>query len=258
MAVRLAAYARSGQGRRVLAVIVAMLAAGPAQAQQPFDPSTGSGPPRAGSKEDPLTLGRDLPPTQEPLPWFVADLHGALAGLPGGDGWVPPVSALTPRPGRGLGVGAAAHVHVLRIGPATIGIGVSALAARKAGAPRRAASTGTPTTPAVSTSMTSVHPQVSLNFGHRYGWSYLSGGVGRTKVASTASAFGALGPASAPVRWNPAINYGGGARWFMKPHLAASFDVRITQLGSRQPTSEYPYFALRTRLVHFLAGVSIQ
>jgi hypothetical protein len=195
---------------------------------------------------------------QDPLPHVVLDLHGALAGLPAADGWVPPVSATTPRPGHGLGVSAGAHVHLLRLRFTTIGIGVSVLAARKAGEPLMSTTTGAATTPAVKTGVTSLHPQISFNFGRRNGWSYVSGGVGRTRITSTSTAFGAVGAASAPTLWNPAVNYGGGARWFMKPHLAASFDVRITQLGSRQPTTAYPYFALRSKLVNFLVGISIQ
>ncbi len=44
----------------------------------------------------------------------------------------------------------------------------------------------------------------------------------------------------------------------MKPHLAGSFDVRFTKLGSREPTAEWPTFALRQQLVSFLVGISIQ
>jgi hypothetical protein len=105
--------------------------------------------------------------------------------------------------------------------------------------------------------MTSLLPQISINFGHRFGWSYLSAGYGPTKVESAASAIGQLPAASAPDQWNPAINFGGGARWFMKRHLGAAFDVRFTKLSSRSATDTSP-FAKRTQIVSVLVGVSLQ
>ncbi len=41
-----------------------------------------------------------------------------------------------------------------------------------------------------------------------------------------------------PESWNSALNFGGGAKWFMKPHLGASFDVRFVKLGSRSATDD--------------------
>ena len=86
----------------------------------------------------------------------------------------------------------------------------------------------------------------------------LSGGYGMTKITSTSTSLDGAEIATAPQGWNPAINFGGGARWFMKPHLAASFDVRFTKLSSRDVTPESPIFSLRTQLVSFLVGISIQ
>ena len=195
--------------------------------------------------------------TKDPLPRFVIDAQGVNGGLPTGDGWVPVVKADTPLPGHGWGISGGAHVHLFKLRLATIGAGASVLTARKAGQPLTTA-VGVPTTPAVTTQVTSLHPQVSLNFGHRLGWSYLSAGYGVTKVVSTATAFGGVLKRSAPEPWNPAINFGGGARWFMKPHVGASFDVRFTKLSSRAATAETPIFALRTQLVSFAVGISIQ
>jgi hypothetical protein len=60
-----------------------------------------------------------------------------------------------------------------------------------------------------------------------------------------------------PETWNQAINFGGGARWFMKPHLGASFDVRFVKLGSRAASGSIPA-AKRTQMITFSVGISIQ
>mgnify|MGYP003477394202 CR=1 FL=1 len=38
--------------------------------------------------------------TSDPLPRVAFDIHGVTVGLPTAEGWVPPVSADTPLPGR--------------------------------------------------------------------------------------------------------------------------------------------------------------
>lgn len=209
--------------------------------------------------------------TQDPLPRFVVDAQGLFGGMPTSEGWVPAVPIDTPIPGHGLGIGGGVHVYVLKLGLATFGIGGSALMVRNAGSPFKTTA-GVATTPAVTTAVTSLNPQISINFGHRLGWSYLSGGYSSAKVKSSSTAFTTTTPATAttpattttipaataPELWNPGFNYGGGARWFMKPHLAASFDVRFVQLSSRAATAQSPVFALRSKMVNFLVGISVQ
>jgi hypothetical protein len=52
------------------------------------------------------------------------------------------------------------------------------------------------------------------------------------------------------------INYGGGARWFIKPHVAFSFDVRFYAIN---PSSSGAFAASpRTTLVVIGAGVSVK
>jgi hypothetical protein len=89
-------------------------------------------------------------------------------------------------------------------------------------------------TPEVTTRVQAFAPQVSLNFGRRLGWSYLSAGYGAVKVESGAAALGTLPAASVNSGWAPAFNFGGGARWFMREHLGAGFDLRWHRLGSRE------------------------
>lgn len=216
--------------------------------------------------------------SSDPLPRFVVDAQGMFGGMPTADGWVPAVPADTPIPGHGLGFGAGVHVYVLKLGIATFGIGGSATIVKKAQDPLKTTA-GVATTPAVTTQVTSLNPQISINFGRRLGWSYLSAGYSSAKVKSSSTAFVPTTPptttpptttpgttpsvttipaATAPETWNPGFNYGGGARWFMKPHLAASFDVRFVQLSSRAATAQNPVFSLRNKMVNFLVGISFQ
>ena len=154
----------------------------------------------------------------------------------------------------------------MRLGILTFGIGASVLVARGKGDPSSivitptgggSAATGEAVLPVVTTTMTSLVPQISMNFGHRFGWSYLSAGYGPTRIDSTAAAIDMLPAMSAPDQWNPALNFGGGARWFMKRHIGASFDLRFTKLSSRAATETSP-FAKRTQILNLLVGISLQ
>jgi hypothetical protein len=63
---------------------------------------------------------------------------------------------------------------------------------------------------------------ISVNFGHRNGWSYVSGGAGAMRIDSF------LG--DAPLAEPPnklTANFGGGMRWFTYTHLAIGFDLRF-------------------------------
>ena len=221
--------------RRVWLVLLVLVAAAPASAQ-----------------------------TVERLPWFAADLQGAWVGLPTAEGWVPTVSATTPLPGRGWGLAGGATVYPLKLGVMTLGLGVS-MHMGKNTSNALTSTTGSgatektvPTTTTVTTQITSLLPQLSINFGNKLGWSYLSAGLGRSKVVSSAEKFGTAPAQSVPEAWNSAINFGGGAKWFMKPHLGAGFDVRFTKLSSRAATAVQPVFGKRTQMVTLSVGISIQ
>jgi hypothetical protein len=196
------------------------------------------------------------------LPWFAVDAHAATVGLPQAEGWVPVVSTDTPLPGRNWGVGAGATVYPFRLGIVTFGVGASMLTARGKGESLTIVTgTGenavTTVTPIVRTGVTHLLPQISINFGRKLGWSYLSAGIGRTKVTSRADAVGTTPEMVVPEAWNQALNFGGGARWFMKPHLGAGFDVRFIKLSSRSQSGDLPS-AKRTQLWNISAGISIQ
>jgi hypothetical protein len=205
-------------------------------------------------------------PADEPLPRLVTDVQGLWGGLPSSQGWIPEVPANTPIPNRGFGIALGAHVYPVRLGILTFGVGATMFVARGKGDPSSvvitptgggSAATGESTLPVVTTTMTSLEPQISINFGRRFGWSYLSAGYGPTRVDSSAAAIGMLPAVSAPDRWNPALNFGGGARWFMKRHIGASFDLRFTKLSSRAAT-DTSQFAKRTQIVNLLVGICLQ
>ena len=200
--------------------------------------------------------------TKEPLPRFAIDLHAGSVGLPTAEGWVPAVSADTEIPGRAWGVSGGATIYPLRLGIFTFGFGATLSTARGKSesltiTTGSGATATTRVTPIVRTGVVHVIPQVSMNFGHKLGWSYLSAGVGRTRVDSSADAAGTTPQSIVPAAWNQALNFGGGARWFMKPRLGAGFDVRFIKLGSRGATAVLPS-ARRTQMITFSAGISIQ
>lgn len=132
----------------------------------------------------------------------------------------------TELPGRGLGADVGLHIYVLKWKAVTFGLGGQLTLARGATAPRPAAA-GSAAVQGLTERFTSVTPQLSFNFGDGDGWSYISGGIGpaqRTLVP--------LGGAVSEIDEERlrTINYGGGARWFIKPHLAFTFDVRFHQI----------------------------
>jgi hypothetical protein len=209
-----------------------------------------------------LTAAPALAQTRERLPWFVVDVHAATVGLPQAEGWVPDVSADADFPGRNWGLSGGATIYPFKAGLFTFGIGASVITGKGRGE-SVALTTGsgataiTRVTPVVHTAITSLVPQLSINFGHKLGWSYVSGGVGRSRITSFSDAVGSVAGIEAPEAWNQALNFGGGARWFMKPHLGASFDVRFVKMGSRSATDTLPA-AKRTQLWNISAGISLQ
>jgi hypothetical protein len=209
-------------------------------------------------------------PPSTPGP-YVIDIRAPMSGLPSTSAFHPALPANTLVPKRGFGLGVGGHVYVASLGIARIGVGVDVLRARGTAftpAPA-AASSATATTTTTSTSaltahdridvvttMTAIAPQVSFNFGTRDGWSYLSGGYGAAQVRTDAS--GTLqGPLTGKVTLTrdegraAAINYGGGARWFIRKHIAVGFDLRfhrIAAIGTRpRATLVVPSFGLSVR-----------
>lgn len=200
---------------------------------------------------------------REPLPRFAFDLHAASVGLPTAEGWIPvPVIGDTPLPGRGFGASGAATVYPFRLGIITFGFGAAIASGKGKGealtiTSGSGASAVTVVTPVFRTQAVHVIPQVSINFGHKLGWSYLSAGLGTSRIAASADASPTTSQVILPARWNQALNFGGGARWFMKRRVGAGFDVRFVKLGSRAASGDIPA-ARRTQMITLSAGITLQ
>lgn len=177
---------------------------------------------------------------REPIGRFVLDLRAASAGLPAIEGWTPTVPENTQVPARALGFEAGAHVYFLRLPGITFGVGATYLTAKGTSSPPELPA-GTPQTiPEVSTRLRSLAPQLSMNFGHSLGWSYLSVGLGRTRVESEASSVEGITFTPRDSDWVRTLNYGGGARWFINDHVGVGFDLRWHTLTVVPSTSTHP------------------
>jgi hypothetical protein len=151
-----------------------------------------------------------------PGPW-VADIRGATSGIPPMAGFYPSLPAATSVPARGFGFDGGVHVYPFTLGASRVGLGAAVLVARG-------------TSEAAVALVRSAAPQVSFNFGTADGWSYLSAGVGVASIVTEAPSIdgGRTANRSGSVR---AVNAGGGARWFLTPHVAFGFDVRMHRLS---------------------------
>jgi hypothetical protein len=192
-------------------------------------------------------LAQDEP---RPIGRFALDLRGSFPGFPS-EPSLAESRGLDARelPGRGLGADAGVHLYLLTWKAVTVGIGgqVTVATAHASGA---SAAGVRP----VTTRFTSMAPQLSLNFGGRDGWSYVSVGRG-TSTWSIVPEGEIRGPADRERLRT--FNYGGGARWFAQPHLAFTFDVRFWEVAPGTPHLERPG-SPRTTLLILSAGISVK
>lgn len=159
-------------------------------------------------------------------------------------------------PGGGLGLVFGAHWYPVRARPVTLGIGGELLVSRGTGAPEPVegeTDAPEPAGPEVVTRFSAFSPQVSLNFGSDHGWSYLTGGFGwgsfRTELRDSPVAPGDSRPR--------VFNYGGGARWFAKEHLAFALDLRFYKIAAQPAAAGRPAYAAQTLMV-FSVGASFK
>jgi hypothetical protein len=162
-----------------------------------------------------------------------------MSGAPGSASFYPPVATAISVPQRAFGFGAGAHVYMFRIGAARLGFGVDVMRARGTARTEASAVETTSTTDVESTgifnaamTVTTIAPQLSFNFGTHEGWSYLSVGYGgsTTHAEVDVPASFAEEEDGSRDRHTSALNFGGGARWFLREHLAVGFDVRFHRL----------------------------
>lgn len=199
---------------------------------------------------------QDPPPRIGP---FVVDLHATVPKYPSS----PPLAAshdvvVAELPGRGLGIQVGGQVYFFRWRAVTFGIGgeYAASRGRKHPPDTQGSSTATDVTTLRETDekFSSKGTSLSFNFGTGHGWSYISGGIGQ----STWSVI-PVGRAAFPSDQErlKTINYGGGARWFSKAHLAFSFDVRFYAINPGPAFLDFPG-SPRTTMLVIGAGVSLK
>jgi hypothetical protein len=196
---------------------------------------------------------QDVPLEDQRIGRFVADVHATFPkfkqdpNIATGIG----VTALN-LPARALGIVVGAHWYPAHLGPVTFGIGGELMMASRNRTLPAATEGGTPG-PTVHSHMSSVTPQISFNFGKRQGWSYISGGIGGT--AFTAERQDA--PLPAQESRTKTYNYGGGARWFSKKHIALTVDLRFYAISAQLQTAARPAFS-RMTLVAFSVGAAFK
>jgi hypothetical protein len=185
-----------------------------------------------------------------PLPLFVVD---ARIALPHFGSTVLTTTSLNlnlfDMPTTTIGSIMGLQVYALRRPAFAIGIGGEYIVANAKNQPVDA--TGADRGPAIERHFHSTSVQLSFNFGHRMGWSYITGGMGPlTYDTFTAD--------TTPNGLHPStINYGGGARWFSNRHVALSLDLRFYGTKPALATDTTGARA-RQSLMIFSAGISIK
>lgn len=201
----------------------------------------------------PGLAAQDVPLEDQPIRGVVVDVRGAFPKFKQDPNIASAIGVSSMNlPARAVGLVIGAHWYVAHAGPITLGVGGEWITAGRSHSLPPATTDG-PDGPTVHSSMSSVTPQLSLNFGKRQGWSYISGGLGAT--AFTAERQDApLPPQESRTR---TYNYGGGARWFSKKHVALSVDLRFYAISPQLQTAARPAFS-RMTLVAFSVGAAFK
>ena len=186
-----------------------------------------------------------------PIGPFVIDVRGSM-GIFGQDELMALSRGL--RPGqlapRGIGLNLGGHAYLYRWRAITLGIGASAHFISTSRTPTK--NDFDPNGPVVRTKFTAISPELSFNFGSGDGWSYLSGGLGTSRLNVYPQQ-----STSPSQRRAGTINYGGGARWFINPNLAFSLDLRLFAISPLPQEGNQPASPRMTR-VAFNLGISLR
>lgn len=189
----------------------------------------------------------------EPIGRFAADARVALPNFPDDAAIATALSVTTDNlPGRGLGLSFGMHVYPARMGKVTLGIGGELLLTRASRTLEPTTEGGMPG-PTVDARFSALSPQVSLNFGNARGFSYVSAGIGWGTFTVEREA----APVESPDGRLRTLNYGGGARWFAREHLAFTFDLRFHRFGAQEATTGRPAYPAG-RMMIFSAGISVK
>jgi hypothetical protein len=194
---------------------------------------------------------QDPPP---PIPIVVVDVHGNIPRFPN-DPLLADSRGLTQPelPGMGRGAQIGMHLRVVKLKAVTFGIGGQAIFSQAKQTPAQELLAQIK---AVTEQFRSINAQLSLNFGNGNGWSYVSGGIGRAKWSIVPEG---LPPLAGDEEVLSLFNYGGGARWFAKSHLAFSFDLRFHAINPGAVISLPGHQASpRSRFMVIGAGISVK
>jgi hypothetical protein len=193
---------------------------------------------------------------KEKIPPFVIDARAAIGLLKQSASTAASLGDLTGQsiattdlPSHGLGLSSGVQFYPLRRAGFALGLGGELLLV--SASHQATDANNTPTGPAVERRLQNLSAQISLNFGHRDGWSYITGGIG--PLAFDTYAKDAMPDGLRPMT----INFGAGARWFSSDHVAFTFDLRFYQTMPADPTL---VVAKRDRqpVMVFSAGISIR
>ena len=201
---------------------------------------------------------QDPPPR---IPWVVIDLHANIPRFPSDSQGLADSRGMTlaELPGSGLGAQVALNLYPLKWKAVTFGVGMALMAGRSSQTPdaatiAAAALSGLTAPRPAEEKFSTYAPQLSFNFGNGFGWSYISGGLGQSMWSVVPQGQEGYPPDSEPLK---TLNYGGGARWFMKRHVGFSLDVRFYAIS---PGTTYNGIvgSPRTTLTVISAGVSVK
>jgi hypothetical protein len=206
-----------------------------------------------------LQTGTALAQQEDPIAPFVIDVRGAFMTYAPDDALAVSLGldGKAQMPARGMGLELGAHVYPLRGKSVALGLGATALFTRGKKAPQQPDDpTAAPSTdPTIETKVKAFTPQVSLNFGSRRGYSYVSGGIGTVGRTITATEGSLIAPVPDETRVR-ALSYGGGARWFSAQHFAFTFDLRWYRVQAQDATVTSSALPAQ-RLFVASAGISI-
>jgi len=194
---------------------------------------------------------------KEPIGPFVADIRGIFARHKAEPSVANDLGVSAANlPPRSIGLAGGVHFYPLRAGKVTFGFGGNFVIGRGSRTLDIPGADATTTTkgPTVRRHFRTFSPEISLNFGHRNGWSYISGGMlGRSKLYVDLASAPAAGTA-----YRSTINYGGGARWFTTDHVALSVDFRWYSVAEQPAVPGGVVFQPRTTLLVLSGGIAIK
>jgi hypothetical protein len=199
------------------------------------------------------SAGRAQELSEQPITRYVVDLRAALPKVPADPALAGPYGlSQTNLPGRGLGLDIGAHLYPLRWKSVTFGVGISGTVGRAHKTAVVLQPDNTTASKDVTARFSAFSPQLSFNFGSAAGWSYLSGGIGSSRLAiETPETAGDVSPR------RKTINYGGGGRWFVRDRMAFTFDVRFYAMNPIQGAANVKQ-SPRLRMVVISVGISLR